>query len=244
VLRFGPPETAPDGPLAAVAPSLPEAAAPPPAWLFAPSPAESPAAPPLRPSSALEGADEAPPDPSALSPQRAQALEEGRLAHRLLQFLPDLPAAVRREAALRDLAAQGFPAERAEKLVGAVLAILDDPRLAPLFGPHSIAEARIAARIKRPGGGLVAIAGALDRLAETPDGIWLADYKTGAPRAESRPVYVAQLALYRAAVAQLYPGRPVRCFLIHAAGPTVSEIPEGELDAALDAALGDSRGAN
>ena len=243
VLRFGKPETAPQAPLAADAPALPEAAAPPPAWLFAPAPAESPAAPPLRPSSALEGADPAPPT-SAHSPQRAQALEEGRLAHRLLQFLPDLPAAVRCEAALRDLAAQGLPAERAEKLVGAVLAILDDPSLAPLFGPHSIAEARIAARIKCPGGGLVAIAGALDRLAETPDGIWLADYKTGAPRAESRPVYVAQLALYRAAVAQLYPGRPVRCFLIHAAGPVVSEIPEGELDAALDAALRNSRGAN
>ncbi len=179
---------------------------------------------------------------SAHSPQRAQALEEGRLAHRLLQFLPDLPAAARREAALRDLAAQGFSAERAEKLAGAVLAILGDPRLAPLFGENSIAEARVAARVKRPGGGLVAIAGALDRLAETPDGIWLADYKTGAPRGESRPVYVAQLALYRAAVAQLYPGRPVRCFLIYAAGPKVSEIPEGELDAALETALRDSRG--
>ena len=90
VLRFGPPETAPDGRLAAVAPALLEAAAPPPAWLFAPAPAESPAAPPLRPSSALEGADPAPPT-SAHSPQRAQALEEGRFAHRLLQFLPDLP---------------------------------------------------------------------------------------------------------------------------------------------------------
>ena len=243
VLRFGPPETAPPAPLAVVAPAPDQAAGPAPAWLFAPAPAENPAAPPLRPSSALDGADPAPPT-SAHSPQRAQALEEGRLAHRLLQFLPDLPAAARREAALRDLAAQGLSAERAEKLAGAVLAILGDPRLAPLFGENSIAEARVAARVKRPGGGLVAIAGALDRLAETPDGLWLADYKTGAARAESRPAYVAQLALYRAAVAQLYPGRPVRCFLIYAAGPKVSEITEGELDAALDAALSDSRGAN
>jgi ATP-dependent helicase/nuclease subunit A len=56
-----------------------------------------------------------------------------------------------------------------------------------------------------------------------------------------RPVYAAQLALYRAAVAQLYPGRPVRCFLIHASGPVVLEIDAAELDSALSAALRESR---
>ncbi|WP_296711740.1 double-strand break repair helicase AddA [Rhodoblastus sp.] len=243
VLRFGQPETAPAAPLAAAFPASEQPVASPPAWLFAPAPAEAAAAPPLRPSSALEGADQALADESALSPQRAQALEEGRLAHRLLQFLPDLPQDARREAALRDLAAQGLAPERAEKLTGAALAILDDPRLAPLFGAKSIAEARIAARLPRPGGGFVDIAGSIDRMAETPAGVWLVDYKMGAPRADRRAVYAAQLALYRAAVAQLYPGKPVRCFLIHASGPVVSEIEAAELDAALNAALRESRGA-
>jgi ATP-dependent helicase/nuclease subunit A len=241
VYRFGPPDAAREAPLAASAPTPAQAIAPPPAWLFAPAPAEAAAAPPLRPSSALEGADQALVDDSALSPRRAEALEEGRLAHRLLQFLPDLPQGARREAALRDLAAQGFPPERAEKLSCAVLAILDDPRLAPLFGAKSIAEARIAARLARPGGGFVDIAGSIDRMAETPAGVWLVDYKMGAPRADRRPVYAAQLALYRAAVAQLYPGRPVRCFLIHASGPVVLEIDAAELDSALSAALRESR---
>ena len=60
----------------------------------------------------------------------------------------------------------------------------------------------------------------------------------GAPRAERRPGHVAQLALYRASLMRLYPGKAVHCVLIHAQGPVVEEIPAAELDAALAAALG------
>ena len=238
VLRYGAAEASEEAPLAAESPAAEERSAPPPAWLAAPAAAELAAPPPLRPSSALEGADQIA-EGAAPSPQRARALEEGRLIHRLLQFLPDLPHQLRRESALRDLAAQGLGAERAEQLVAAVLGVLDDQRLAPLFGEKSVAEARIAARLKKPGGGLVEIVGAMDRMAETEAGLWLADYKTGAPRPERRPAHVAQLALYRAGVAQLFPGREARCFLIHVQGPIVEEIAAAELDAALGAALRD-----
>jgi ATP-dependent helicase/nuclease subunit A len=204
-----------------------------PDWLSAPAPTEPSALPPLRPSSALEGAEDFA-AAAQLSPQRAQALEEGRLLHRLLQFLPDLAAPSRHEAALGDLLAQGVAAERAEHLAQSVLRVLDDPNLAPLFGENSIAEARIAARLPRPDSGFVDIAGAIDRLAETPESVWLVDYKTGTAGAAG---YVAQLALYRAAVALLYPGKAVRCFLIFTAGPQVEEIPAAKLDAALTAAF-------
>jgi ATP-dependent helicase/nuclease subunit A len=226
--------SAPPPPPAAIevlAPAKPALVVPP--WLFSPAPAEASARPPIRPSSALEGAEDFA-VAASLSPRRAEALEEGRLLHRLLQFLPDLPASARAAAALRDLAAQGFSPERAEKRAADALRVLDDPRLAPLFGPDSVAEARIAARLDKPGGGFVNIAGAIDRLAETPDGVWLADYKTGAAQAET---HVWQLALYRAAVALLYPGKSVRCFLIFTSGPLVEEIPGVKLDAALAEAL-------
>jgi ATP-dependent helicase/nuclease subunit A len=204
-----------------------------PGWLAAPAPAEAPAPPPLRPSSALAGADNFG-AAAKLSPQRAQALEEGRLLHRLLQFLPDVAAPSRQDAALRDLFAQGVAPERAEHLTQSVLGVLDDPKLAPLFGENSIAEARIAARLPRPDGGFVDIAGAIDRLAETPDSVWLVDYKTGTAGAAG---YVAQLALYRAAVALLYPGKSVRCFLIFTSGSQAEEISDAKLAAALAAAL-------
>lgn len=237
VLRYGAPEAYDAAPLAASAPAAQEGAAAPPAWLLTPAAAELAGPPPLRPSSALEGADQTAAETSA-APQRARALEEGRLAHRLLQCLPDLPRERRREAGLRDLAAQGVSEERRQKLVGAALGVIDDERLAPLFGEKSIAEARIAARLEKPGGGFVEIVGAIDRMAETEEGLWLADYKTGAPRPERRPAHVAQLALYRAGLAQLYSGREARCFLIHSLGPVVEEIPASELDAALRGILG------
>jgi ATP-dependent helicase/nuclease subunit A len=45
---------------------------------------------------------------------------------------------------------------------------------------------------------------------------------------------VAQLALYRALLADIYPDRPVRPFLIWTAGPQVRELGEAELAAALE----------
>jgi ATP-dependent helicase/nuclease subunit A len=44
---------------------------------------------------------------------------------------------------------------------------------------------------------------------------------------------VAQLALYRALVHDLYPGRAVRAFLIWTSGPTIRELMPDELDDAL-----------
>ena len=227
--------------VAEATPAIDEATAPekpsiaPPAWLFTPAPAEFSALPPVRPSSALEGAENATAD-ALLAPRRAQALEEGRRLHRLLQFLPDVSPPLRRAAALRDLAAQEVEPGEAEKMADMILRVLDDPRLAPLFGAHSIAEARIAAKLARPGGGEVEIVGAIDRLAETEDAVWIADYKTGAAKMEA-PAYITQLALYRAGLALLYPGKKIRCFLVYTSGPMVEEIAAEKLDAALAAAL-------
>jgi ATP-dependent helicase/nuclease subunit A len=235
VLRFGP-EFPPPAPETAASPAPAHAPPAPPPWLFAPAPAEVSAIPPLRPSGALEGAEEDFSSDAVVTASRLRALEEGRQWHRLLQFLPDLPPEGRRAAALRDLAAQKIEPDRANWLTDQVLGVLDDPRLAPLFGADSIAEARIAARLERPGGGFVDIAGAIDRLAEQGDAVWIADFKTGAAKV-APAAHVAQMALYRAAAALLYPGRNIRCFLIYASGPRVEEIDPARLDAALAAAL-------
>jgi ATP-dependent helicase/nuclease subunit A len=234
ILRFGAdsPEEARE--IAAQAEAKPSFVIPP--WLLAPAQAESSVPPPLRPSSALDGAESTAPD-SPGNARRARALEEGRQLHRLFEFLPSIAPDRRWEAALADLAAQGTEPERAAELVARVLRVLDDPRLAPLFGAASIAEARIAAKLERPRGGFLEIAGAIDRLAETPDGIWIADYKTGTAGNSLAEKHVAQLSLYRAAVALLYPGRPIRCFLIYTSGAEIVEISTDKLDAALEQAL-------
>ena len=76
--------------------------------------------------------------------------------------------------------------------------------------------------------------GRIDRLAVAADAVYLADYKIGAkPPGANPPAYVAQLALYRSALAALYPDRPIRAFLIWLIDAEAIEIDAAELDAAL-----------
>ncbi len=45
--------------------------------------------------------------------------------------------------------------------------------------------------------------------------------------------YIAQLALYRAAVADLYPGKAVRAFILWTQAPRLQEVSAAAMDAAL-----------
>jgi ATP-dependent helicase/nuclease subunit A len=81
------------------------------------------------------------------------------------------------------------------------------------------------------------VSGQVDRLAVTNDCVLIADYKTNRP-APSRPAdvpeaYVAQLALYRAVLGRLYPGKRVRAALVWTDVPDLMEISDASLDAAL-----------
>src|SRR5262249_44765019 len=207
-----------------------------PSWLDRDAKAEPP---PVRPVSPARVYDEAAPVRAAASSSRGErdnALARGVLVHRLLQSLPDIPRAARAEAAPRHLArsAAEFSAEERETMVEQIRLLLDDPRFAQLFLPGSRAEVPIVARLK---GGTLAVSGQVDRLAVTSDSVLIADYKTNrpAPRrlADVPPAYVAQLALYRAVLGELYPGKRIRAALVWTDVPDLMEISETTLDAAL-----------
>jgi ATP-dependent helicase/nuclease subunit A len=238
VLRF---RKTPTGAVAATAPAAaPEKIARPkfPGWLRQPAPAEAPFAVPLSPSSAFEE------DISLIAPSagsaadRQKALERGRLVHRLMQALPDIPHLRRKDAAERYLAnaADFAPAERAE-MARQVLAILDDKNFAEIFAPGSRAEVPIVGRIPRAGRGPIPVAGQMDRLAVTGDTVLIADYKTDRfvpDRLDAvPPPYVTQLALYRAVLARVFPGKTVRAALLFTDGPKLMEVPAAVMDAAL-----------
>ena len=99
-----------------------------------------------------------------------------------------------------------------------------------------------------PGGGLapIAVSGAIDRLAVTDDAVLIADFKTAArppaDPADAPPQHVGQMALYRALLAPLFPGKTVRAFLIWTAGPAVLELPPERLDAAYAALVARASG--
>jgi ATP-dependent helicase/nuclease subunit A len=213
-----------------------------PAWLRQPAPTEMPLPVPLSPSSAFDE------DISLIAPNagsaadRQKALERGRLVHRLMQALPDIPAERRQDAAERYLAtaATDFaPAERAE-MARQVLVILDDKNFAEIFAPGSRAEVPIVGRIARAGRGTIPVAGQVDRLTVTGDMALIADYKTDRlvpDRLDATHPYVTQLALYRAVLARVFPAKTVRAALLFTDGPKLMEVAAAVMDRALDAAL-------
>jgi ATP-dependent helicase/nuclease subunit A len=165
-----------------------------------------------------------------------QSLERGRLIHRLLQALPDIPPEGRDAAARRYLGrnAGSFSAEDQEAMIAQVLAVLDAPRFGPLFAPGSHGEVSIVGRIGTAGGATRTVNGQVDRLAVTPEAVLIADFKTYRPAPRIVPPgYVTQLALYRAVLATLYPGRTVRAALLWTEAPELVELSADDLDRAL-----------
>jgi ATP-dependent helicase/nuclease subunit A len=215
-----------------------------PDWLTRDAPQEPPLVNVLSPSRALAEETRLP----ARAPRAAERDESrarrakflrGNLAHRLLQSLPDIAPERRADAAQRYLARaakeEDLPTTERDAIAAQVLAVLGDEKFAALFAPGSRAEVPVTGR---HGDGLVV--GQIDRLAVTTDEILIADYKTNrdAPRTleeaiRSHKDYIAQLALYRAVLARLYPGRAVRAALLWTEVPQIMEIPASALDAAL-----------
>jgi ATP-dependent helicase/nuclease subunit A len=215
-----------------------------PPWLRQSAPVEAPRLVSLSPSSAFDeeiGRAAAPVTASAA--ERRNALARGRIVHRLMQSLPDIPPAGRHAAIeryLKGAAADFLPTEQAE-IARQVLIILNDLIFAEVFALGSRAEVPIVGRIARPGGAAIAVSGQVDRLAVTRETVLIADYKTdrAAPRrlSEVPEAYVAQLALYHAVLARIYPEKTIRAALIFTEGPNVMEVPSAAMDAALAAIM-------
>ena len=208
-----------------------------PSWLWTPPLREAEPAPPLKPSSALAAADG--PDRPADGPFLAQAAAAGRFAHLLLQMLPEIAPGQRGPVAqaLGLARAGGVPAERRAAIINDALALLAEPALATLFGEGSLAEVPIAGMIDLSHGERRPVSGQIDRLAISATEVAIADFKTTArpPRdaAAIPEATLAQLAVYRALIGQIYPGRRVRALLVYTATLTRLEPNPERLDAVL-----------
>ncbi len=215
---------------------------PAPDWLYRPAPHEAEPAPPLKPSSALSAADaEARPNDG---PFLAEAAAAGRLAHLLLQVLPDVAPGRRADVARSLASARGkaVSAERRERIVADALGLVAQPALAALFAEGSLAEAPLAGEIVLPNGRRRAVSGQIDRLAVAGDTVLIADFKTAArppaSAADIPPATLAQLAAYRALVGAIYPGKTVRALAIYTATLACLEPDPVTLDTALAAMAG------
>ncbi|MBO6519427.1 MAG: double-strand break repair helicase AddA [Rhodospirillales bacterium] len=186
---------------------------------------------PPKPLSPSRPDDEEPPARSPLDTDDGQRFKRGNVVHALMQTLPELPPDGRRDAAHRYIArpAHGFDAAAQAALTDEVMAVLEHPEFAPLFAPGSRAEVPVTGTIETADGPRV-ISGQIDRLVITPDNVLIVDFKTNRPppkRAEDvAPLYLKQMATYRAALRQIFPGREVRAFLLWTDGTKCMELPD------------------
>ena len=206
-----------------------------PGWLVTPLPARAYADKLLRPSDAGSAGRGVKSGESVL--ERSRAMQRGTLVHRLLQSLPDVAPGRRYDAARSYLArnAIGWSEAERDQLAEGVLAVIGDPRFAAVFATGSRAEVSIVGRLALQGRPLVS--GQIDRLVVTENEVLIVDFKTNhrppSDPAKAPPVYIRQLALYRAVLRQLYPQRGVRAALLWTETPDFMEIPAPALDAAL-----------
>jgi ATP-dependent helicase/nuclease subunit A len=233
-------------------------------WRYRKAPSAAVAATPLPPVDDVEVLppwlrDNAPVEPAALTPlspstahdqgavvrafgrgvERSKALARGTHTHRLLQALPGIAPDARAEAARRYLlGARELDDGEREDIITKVQQVLADVRFADLFRPGSRAEVPIVGRIARPGG-TIAVSGQVDRLVVNDQTILIADYKTNHPAptriAEVPPAYIRQMALYRAVLAELFPGQPVRAALVWTDIPDLMEVSGDLMDAEMAA---------
>ena len=227
---------------AAVAPAgVPAKTAEPelPSWLRQAAPVQAPRPAPLAPSSAF--GEEIGQTMPGTAGDRQKALQRGQIVHRLMQSLPDIAPSTRRSALEHYLGntARDLPPDERAEIARHALAILEDNKFADVFAPGSRPEVPIIGRISRPDGEPLLVAGQVDRLIATDKAVLVVDYKTDSvvpERLDDVPAaYVAQLALYRAVLTRIYPGKLVRAALIFTAGPLLLEVPSPTLDAALEA---------
>ncbi|HUU66868.1 MAG TPA: double-strand break repair helicase AddA [Methyloceanibacter sp.] len=183
-----------------------------------------------------EAETEQPPlGPRALADTRRFA--RGRLVHALLQHLPEVAPDAQEQAALAFVAARGTDLSETLKaeIVAETLAIVRDAQFAPLFRPGSLAEVPVVARIGA-GEASFDIGGQIDRLVIRDNELLILDYKTNRPppatEGEVADAYLNQLAEYRLALVQLFPGRTIKAALLWTDGPHLMEISSTSLDKA------------
>lgn len=197
-----------------------------PAWISEPAPPEPSPPQPLVPSRPED-------EPSVQSPLGEDAgkrFHRGILIHRLLESLPQVEPSKREEIAAAWLSrpANGLDTGRRDAILKETLNVLNHPEFSAIFGPQSQAEVPITGVF-----GDRVMSGQIDRLLVGDTEILVVDYKTNRPsprNIEDVPkVYLRQMEIYRQALADIYPGKPIKTALLWTDGPHLMVLPSPDL---------------
>lgn len=155
------------------------------------------------------------------------AKARGTLIHTMLDRLAEIPEAERpARAALFDGGAE---------VADEVLAVLSAPTLAEIFAPGTMSEVPVSARLDVARG--EEVFGRIDRLVITPDKVLAVDFKSNrivpdTPDAIPKGIIV-QMNLYRAALAQVFPGHTVETAIVWTRNAALMAVPHMDVSDAL-----------
>lgn len=158
------------------------------------------------------------------------ALRRGRRIHLLLENLPNHPRDDWPDLAVALLATGADAADpaTAAELLSEVAPVLDNPELAHLFAPGTLAEVPFACRPPELGGRV--LAGAVDRLVVDPDRVLAIDFKSNAlvpATPEAVPEGLKrQMGAYARALSLIYPDRRIDTAILWSRGPTLMPLPQ------------------
>jgi ATP-dependent helicase/nuclease subunit A len=250
VRRLGSEQTARHDPASKHATEAPQSA-PLPAWALQPAPAEPVLSVPLAPSriatvdtddkgewaslAEVRDAMLPPLEPASQSPlylARDDRLLRGTITHALLEHLPNIEAREQAETARSFVAARGpdFADAVREAIVSEAMGILGDEQFGEAFGPNSRAEVAVVANLVHPTGQgpTLRVNGQIDRLVRRKGSLLIVDYKSNRrpPRtaAAASEAYLLQLAAYRIAVQQIFPGEIVDAAFLWTDGPLLMPV--------------------
>ena len=184
---------------------------------------------PLKPSAAL---DDETPVRSPLGEDDGWRFRRGLLVHRLLEILPGLGEEKRKPAAqaFLTLPAHDLAPKQQAELCDEVMGILSHPDFAPIFGPGSMAEVPVVSLLGKDD----VLSGQIDRICVTGKTVLIVDYKTNRPppfhEKDVAPVYLRQMALYRAAARKIWPDKEIRCALLWTDMPRLMPLSGERLD--------------
>jgi ATP-dependent helicase/nuclease subunit A len=156
----------------------------------------------------------------------------GHALHLLLEHLPHWPRTTW-DSRAADLLAGLDDAPNSADLLAEATAVLSNPELAPFLSQDALVEVEITATLgPRP------LRGTIDRLLVRESEVLAIDYKSNRlipDTAQDCPEgLLRQMAAYRAALAQVFPGRAIRVALVWTrAGGRLMWLPDDLLDAAL-----------
>lgn len=207
-----------------------------PEWLFKPVASQTVPPKPLTPSGVLKLLDIGDEQTFKSDIGSNQALEKGNAVHRLLQVLPDIKQE-KREALMNAFFLGNNLSEHIQAdIKNNVLKILASNQLQELFGQNSRAEVSLCGQIEI-GNTSHMVRGQIDRLVVSDDKIIIADYKTNTKIPSDinsvSKTYIAQLALYRELIANIYSNREVICLFVWTQNASVMNIPKAVLDQQL-----------